>query len=94
MAFDAVDVWAVMQRGTQECTGTHNGHCLTAEAVSAKQTWANSGATSEPAGSPVCSSCRHRHCHICEEWSAGKEYSDYWICHCCGALTHRLASWD
>ena len=28
MGFDAVNVRAVMQRGSQECTGTHNGHCL------------------------------------------------------------------
>jgi hypothetical protein len=84
-------VRGVIQRVTQECTGADNKRFFLIEAV--RQAWAKSGAASEPVGSAVCSSCQHRQCHICEEWSIAKEYSDYWICHCCGALTHRLQSW-
>lgn len=91
MAFYAVDVRGITQRVTQECTGAGNRNCFV-KAVFAKQAWANARSAPEPANSPVCSSCRHHHCRICEECSVGKEYSDYWICHCCGALTHRLPS--
>jgi len=62
------------------------------EARSAKQAWAKADIASEPDGSAVCSSCRHSHCRVCEEWSVTKAYSDYWICHCCGALTERFPS--
>jgi hypothetical protein len=85
-------VRGVIQRVTQECTGPDNKHYLPVEAVE-QQASADSGAASKQVGSVVCSSCRHRQCCICEEWSIAKEYSDYWICHCCGALTHRLQSW-
>ncbi len=93
MAFYAIDAHRLIQRLIQECIGADNRDCSLVEAVSAKQAWTNSGAMSEPVDSSVCSSCRHRYCHVCEECSAGKEYSDYWICHCCGALSRRLPSW-
>jgi hypothetical protein len=91
MAFDAVDVRGVIQRLTQEYRRRGQQAFFLIEAM--QHPWANSGAASEPAGSAVCSSCRHRQCRDCEECSVGKEYSGYWICHCCGALTHRLPSW-
>ena len=90
MASYAVDVRGVIKRVIQECTGTDNKRFFLMEA--AQQVGAKSGAASEPVGSAVCSSCRHRQCRDCEECSVAKEYSDYWICHCCGALTHRTPS--
>lgn len=42
------------------------------------------------AGGLECASCRHRYCSICEECSATKQYSDYWICHCCSELNSRF----
>ena len=62
------------------------------KAPSAKQGWTKARGVAKPAGSAVCSSCRHGHCAACEDCSAAKEYSDYWICHCCAALTHRVPS--
>jgi hypothetical protein len=78
MAFHAVDVRDQMIRRL--------------DAGSARQAWAKAGAGSEPLGSAVCNSCRHRHCAVCEECSVAQQYSDYWICHCCGALTQRGSS--
>jgi hypothetical protein len=94
MAFYAVDVRdRVIQRVTQEYNGVDNKRFFLIEARSAKQAWAKADIASEPDGSAVvCSSCRHRHCRVCEEWSVTKAYSDYWICHCCGALTERVPS--
>jgi hypothetical protein len=43
-----------------------------------------------PIGSVVCSECRHLHCQACEENSAAKQYSDFWICHRCGELNRRV----
>jgi hypothetical protein len=60
------------------------------EAVSPKQAWAKASRASGPVGSADCGSCPHSHCHVCEECSAAKQYSDFWICHCCGELNRRV----
>ena len=78
----------VIRPVTQDGTGPDNTHCLLIEAV--QQASANSGVASKQVGTVVCSSCRHSQCPVCEDCSAAKEYSDYWICHCCGALNQRV----
>ena len=93
MAFYLVDVRErVIHRVTQEYAGVDNKRFFLIEARSAKQAWAKADTAPEPVGNGVCSSCRHRHCHLCEECSVAKQYSDYWICHCCGALAERVPS--
>jgi hypothetical protein len=42
-----------------------------------------------PVGSVVCGDCRPLHCEICEESSAARQFSDFWICHRCGELNRR-----
>jgi hypothetical protein len=42
-----------------------------------------------PGARSACGDCRHLHCQICEENSAPKQYSDFWICHRCGELNRR-----
>jgi len=44
-----------------------------------------------PAGSAVCCDCHHHCCKTCEEGSAARQYSDFWICHRCGELNRRAA---
>ena len=91
MAFYAVDVRnGVIQRVTVDYNGADNKSLFLIEAASAKQARAKAGTMSEPIDGAVCGSCRHCHCRVCEEYSAAKQYSDYWICHCCGALTSRV----
>ena len=93
MAFYAVDVRdRVIQRVTQGYNAVDNKRFFLIEARSAKQAWAKADTASEPVGSGVCSSCHHRHCRVCEEWCVTQAYSDYWICHRCGALTERVPS--
>jgi len=52
----------------------------------------NSAPAIRPAlrGSVVCDDCRHLHCETCEEGSAARQYSDFWICHRCGELNRRV----
>jgi hypothetical protein len=59
---------------------------------SAKQPWAKANRAPGAITSGDCSSCRHRYCGVCEEYSVKKQYSDYWICHCCGELTLRVSN--
>ena len=93
MAFYAVDVHdRVIRRVTQEYNGVDNKRFFLIEAGSMKQAWAKARTALEGVGGAVCSSCRHRHCRFCAECSVAKQYSDYWICHCCGALTERVPS--
>jgi len=40
-------------------------------------------------GTADCDSCGHRCCAVCEASSLSQQYSDYWICHICGALSPR-----
>jgi hypothetical protein len=91
MAFYALDVRdRVIRRVTQQYQGADNRRFFLIEAGSAKQAWAKADTASGPVGAAVCTSCRHSHCSACEECSLTKQYSDYWICHCCGALTERV----
>jgi len=43
-----------------------------------------------PVDSVVCDDCRHLHCEVCEESSAPRQFSDFWICHRCGELNRRV----
>ena len=91
MAFYAVDVRErAIQRVTREYNGADNARFFLIEAGSAKQAWAKASRSSAGIGSAECDCCRHRHCRICEECSVAKQYSDYWICHCCGELNQRV----
>jgi hypothetical protein len=93
MAFYAVDVRdRVIQRVTREYTAVDNKRFFLIEAGSAKQAWAKAGVVTKPTSSSDCSWCRHHHCTVCEECSAAKQYSDYWICHCCGELNPRASN--
>jgi ribosomal protein L37AE/L43A len=47
-----------------------------------------------PVDSAVCDDCRHHHCQVCENHSAAKQYSDFWICHRCGELNRRVQNLD
>jgi hypothetical protein len=42
-----------------------------------------------PVASVVCDDCGHLHCDVCEESSAARQFSDFWICHRCGELNRR-----
>jgi hypothetical protein len=93
MAFYAVDVRnGVIQRVTREYTVPDKKRFFLIEAGSAKKAWAKAGAATEAIGNANCGCCRHRHCTVCEECSAAKQYSDYWICHCCGELNPRVSN--
>jgi hypothetical protein len=93
LAFYTVDMRnGITQRVTEKYDGADNKRLFLIEAASAKQAWAKAGTLSDPIDRAVCSNCRHRHCVECEECSAAKQYSDYWICHCCGELTARVES--
>ena len=91
MAFYAVDVRErVIRRVTDQYNGVDNKRFFLIEAGSAKQAWAQASRSSLVTGSADCDCCRHRHCRACEECSVTKQYSDYWICHCCGELNPRV----
>jgi len=93
MAFYAVDVRdRVIQRVTRGYTAVDNTRFFLIEAGSAKQAWAKAGVATKPTTSSDCSWCHHHHCSVCEECSAPKQYSDYWICHCCGELNPRASN--
>jgi hypothetical protein len=90
MAFYAVDVRdRVIQRVTQQYLGADNTRYFLIEAGSAKLAWAKAMRASDAPGSAECDSCGHSYCHICADCSLSQRYSDYWICHGCGALTPR-----
>jgi hypothetical protein len=92
MALYAVDVRdRVTRRVTQKYNGvTDNKRFFLIKAGSAKQAWAKASRASGAIGYAVCDECHHRHCSACEECSVTKQYSDYWICHCCGELNPRV----
>jgi hypothetical protein len=91
MAFYAIDLRdGVIQRVTQECYKVDNERFFLIEAGSAKQAWTKASSAPETNGSAVCDCCRHRLCSFCEDCSAAKQYSDYWICHRCGELNRRV----
>ena len=91
MAIYSIDVRCRMiQRVTQKCYKVDNKRRFLIEAGSAKQALAKANSAPETNGSAVCGSCRHRFCSFCEDCSAAKRYSDYWICHLCGELNRRV----
>lgn len=93
MAFYAVDVRdRVIQRVTEQYIGADKERYYLIEAGSAKLAWAKAARVSCVTGSADCDSCGHRCCSICEECSLSQQYSDYWICHNCGALSLRIPS--
>jgi hypothetical protein len=90
MAFYAVDVRdRVIQRVTQQYNGADNTRYFLIEAGSAKLAWAKAVRASDAISHAGCDSCHHRYCSICEDCSLTQQYSDYWICHSCGALNPR-----
>lgn len=91
MAFYAVDVRErVVQRVTDQHNGIDNKRFFLIEAGSAKKAWAKVSRSPAAIGSADCGDCRHALCRVCEECSVTKQYSDYWICHCCGELNPRV----
>ena len=91
MAFYAVDLRdRLIQRVTREYNGGDNQRVILIEAGSAKQAWAKASRSSAAIGRSECETCHHSHCSDCEECSVAKQYSDYWICHCCGKLNLRV----
>ena len=90
MAFYAIDVRdRIIQQVSREYTAVDNKRFFLIEARSAKKAWAKAGTVTNPMSSVDCSCCRHCHCIVCEQCSAAKQSSDYWICHCCGELNPR-----
>jgi hypothetical protein len=93
MAFYEVDVRdRAIQRVTQQYIGADNKRYFLIQAGSAKLAWAKAARVSSVIGSADCDSCGHSCCSICEECSLSQQYSDYWICHDCGALSLRIPS--
>jgi hypothetical protein len=91
MAFYVVDMSnRVIQRVPRGYSGVDNQRFLLIKAGSAKQARAKITRLSARIGSAECASCRHCHCRDCEECSVARQYSDYWICHCCGELNLRV----
>ena len=90
MALYSVDVRdRVIERVTRQYIGANNTRYFLIEAGSAKLAWAKALRASAAIGSAGCDSCRHRYCGICQDCSLRQQYSDYWICHSCGALNLR-----
>ena len=93
MSFYVVDVRdRVIERVSEQYVGADNRRYFLIEAGSAKLAWAKAVRASGAIGSADCDSCRHRYCAICEDCSLSQQYSDYWICHSCGALSRRVPS--
>ena len=91
MAFYAVDVRdRVIQRVSEQYIGADNKRYFLIQAESAKLAWAKAARASSVIGRADCDSCGHGCCSICEGCSLSQQYSDYWICHNCGALSPRI----
>ena len=91
MAFYALDVRdRVIQRVIYQSNGVDNQRFFLIEAGSAKGAWAKASRSPGANGSAECDHCRHHRCSACEECSVTRQYSDYWICHCCGELNRRV----
>jgi len=87
MAFYTVDIrYRVIQRVPGRAAAVDNKRFFLIEAASAKQAWAKANRASGAIAAGRCRSCRHDLCTACEECSATKNCSDYWICHDCGEL--------
>jgi len=89
VTFDARD--GVIQPVAEEYNGVRNRHCFLTQTGLSKHAW-NDRSSSAGISSPECADCHHHHCRICDECSAPKQYSDYWICHQCGELNRRVPS--
>jgi len=90
MAFYSVDVrYRVIERVTRKFVGADNARFFLIEAGSKKMAWAKAIRATDAEDSAECDSCGHRFCRVCEECSLSQRYSDYWICHSCGALSPR-----
>jgi len=70
--------------------GQENQLVSLVEAVSVKPALVKVSSLSVPIGSASCANCRHPYCSDCEQCSAPKHFSDYWICHHCGELNRRV----
>lgn len=93
MACYAVDVRdRIIQRVTEHYIGADNKRNFLIQAGSSKLAWAKAARASRVIGRKDCDSCGHSCCSICEEWSLSQQYSDYWICHCCGGLSPRIST--
>lgn len=91
MAFYAVDVRdRLIQRVTHQYLGADNKRYYLIEADSATLAWTKAARGSCVIGRAACESCGHGCCSICDECSLSQQYSDYWICHNCGALSARI----
>jgi hypothetical protein len=91
MPLYAIDVRErVIRRVTREYDVASNTRYSLIVADSAKQAWSKAMASATAPARAECEDCRHRHCMDCAECSVAKEYSDYWICHCCGTLNLRV----
>jgi hypothetical protein len=87
------DVFDARNRATQRLTEDDHGApaqgSLPGETGIAKPPRTGARELSPRIGGPECVYCRHRHCSVCDECSAAKQFSDYWICHCCRELNRR-----
>jgi len=91
MAFYLVDVRdRVIQRVTQKCIDADNARYFLIKAGSKRIAWTKAVRATEAEGGVECDSCTHTFCDLCRECSLSQQYSDYWICHSCGALTPRV----
>jgi len=90
MPYYAVDVQErVIQRVSQKYVSADCERFFLIEADSKKVAWAKAMRKTDPENGAPCDSCGHHFCRICEECSVSQRYSDYWICHSCGALSPR-----
>jgi hypothetical protein len=90
MRFDPIDVDKPVQLVAEDHNGARAQRRLQSETGSAHQPGTDTSRVSPEISSPQCAHCHHGHCPDCEECSATKQFSDYWICHCCGELNLRV----
>jgi hypothetical protein len=91
-AFDARD--KALRRFAEKRNGARVQRGLQIDIEFSRQGQSGENGLSPEIGIPECACCRHRHCPVCEECSASKQYSDYWICHRCGELNLRVSKLD
>jgi hypothetical protein len=90
MAFYMVDLHErIIQRVTGKYVGADNERYFLIEAGSKKMAWAMAMRKTDAVDRNECDSCGHPFCRLCDECSLSQRYSDYWICHSCGALSPR-----
>ena len=79
-------------QATEAAAEVREQTCLPNETSIAKQIWDKVHRAPVNTNSSKCAHCHHRHCHVCQEYSAAKQSSDYWICHRCKELNRRVAN--